>query len=94
MAADEGLRETFIAEVRKDPYAHMILFQFADAWADGYEQALRDHNMTEARLRKTYSDRRNEAVEHLTNRSNEAKMRAMIAFAEIGRLLHEKPHGT
>jgi len=36
------LREQFFAEVHRDPYAHLILHHVAEAWVDGYEQAMRD----------------------------------------------------
>lgn len=81
------LREQFFAEVRNDPYASAVLHHVAGAWVDGYEQALRDHGMTDEWLRKPYSQRLQDAVEHLTHRRNKAAAEAIIAFAELGRLL-------
>lgn len=81
------LREAFFAETRNDPYAHMIATMYADAWADGYEQALRDNDLTEQRLSKTYADRRTEAFERLTDARREAEVKMVVALAETGRLI-------
>lgn len=83
------LREAFFADVRRDPYAHMVTHLVADAWANGYEQALRDHGLEEARRKETHGDRHHRAVEWLTDARNKAQAQALIAFAEVGKLLGE-----
>lgn len=84
------LREAFFAEVRNDPYAAAILHHVASAWADGYEQALRDHGLGDD---KSHGERHSDAVEWLTEQRNESHARALIAFAQIGSLVGPKLGG-
>lgn len=81
------LREQFFAEIRNDPYAHMLFKSYVRAWADGYEQALRDHGLTEARLAKSFSDREHDAAEFLTSAQKKAEAQLLIAMAQIGPLV-------
>jgi hypothetical protein len=81
------LREQFFAETQRDPYTRMILHYVANAWADGYEQALRDNGLTEQKLRKSHTERVNDAVEHLTEQSKQAQAQAIIAMAAVGPLI-------
>lgn len=85
------LRDQFFAEVHRDPYAHMLFKSYVRAWADGYEQALRDHGLTEARLSKSFSERENDAAEFLTEANKKASAQALIAMAQIGPLLSPLP---
>lgn len=80
------LREAFFTETRRDPYAHQMMHLASECWARGYEQALRDHGLNEARLRETHSDRVDKAIEHLTETQREAHVKALIAFAEMTRI--------
>lgn len=81
------LREAFFAEAKTDPYAHQIIHIAANSWAEGYEQALRDHGLDDARLRRPFSDRVDDALEFLTDRNRTAQAQALIAFASLGKLL-------
>lgn len=90
------LREAFFAETHRDPFAHMVTRMYAQAWADGYEQALRDAAdalgpggrvvVEDMRLRKSFSERQDDAVERLTSDKREAEARMVIAMADFGRL--------
>jgi len=81
------LREQFFAEVRNDPYAHMLFKSYVRAWADGYDQALRDHGLEDARLSKSFSDREHDAAEFLTSAQKKADTQLLIAMAQIGPLV-------
>lgn len=88
------LREAFFAETHRDPYTHMVAKLYADAWADGYEQALRDaaqqvdaeaaKQLTDMRLRKTHLDRRNDAIEKATDTRAQAEAQMIVAMAAVG----------
>ncbi len=78
-------RELLLAEICVDPYTHMLVKMHAEAWALGYEQALRDHGLTEERLRESHADRCRKAYDQLASREEEAK--AMIALAQVGSLI-------
>jgi len=88
------LREAFFAEVRVDPYAHMLTQLFADAWATGYEEALCDHGLTAARLRESHSDRRKRAFEFLTDSRRKAEADMLIAMAQVGSLIGTPRRGA
>lgn len=81
------LREQFFAEAKTDPYTHAVTHHMANAWAEGYEQALRDNGLDEARLRESHSDRVNRALEWMTDARQKAQAQAIIAFAELGKLM-------
>jgi hypothetical protein len=81
------LREQFFAAARSDPYVHAVMNHAANAWAEGYEQALRDNGLTEQRLRESHHDRVNRALDWMTDARNKAQAQAIIAFAEIGKLM-------
>lgn len=81
------LREEFFAEANADPYTHAITHHMANAWAMGYEQALRDHGLNEARLRKSHSERIQMAIEWMTDERQKAQAQALIAFASLGKLV-------
>ena len=81
------LREQFFAEVHRDPYAHLILHHVAEAWVDGYEQALRDNGLTDEWFRKSRRDHHQNAIDRLTADRNKAAAEAIIALADIGRLI-------
>lgn len=80
------LREQFFAEAQRDPYLHAVTHHVAEAWAMGYEQALRDHGLDEALMREPHSERRERALEWLTDAKRESQAQALIAFASLGRL--------
>lgn len=81
------LRAQFFADSRADPYLHAVSHHVACAWADGYEQALRDHGLDKERLRESHSDRVARAVEWLTDSRRRAQVEALVAFAALGKLL-------
>lgn len=81
--------EQFFPEAKTDPYVYAVMHHVADAWAMGYEQALRDNGLTEQRLRETHSDRFNRALEWMTHARQKAQAQAIIAFAELGKLMSE-----
>lgn len=85
------LREQFFADVRRDPYAHMVTHLVSDAWANGYEQALRDHGLDEARARETHGDRVDRAIEWLTDARRKSYAQAIVALAEVGPLVGVAP---
>jgi hypothetical protein len=80
-------RELLAAEVRLDPYTHMLTTMYAEAWALGYEQALRDHDLTDARLSQSHGDRVDRAIRYVIDERHEAEAKAMIAMAQVGRLI-------
>lgn len=83
------LRESFFAEVRRDPYAHMLTTLFTDMWAEGYKQAERDLRADPDALdRYSHSDLRDRAAEWLTD--SRRRTEAVIAMAQIGSMLPEK----
>jgi HEPN domain-containing protein len=82
------LREAFFAEVHTDPWTHALTDLYARAWVEGYEQALRDNGLTGERLRKSYSERRGEAVEYLTDRKRQAEAEFLVAMAGLGKMAH------
>ncbi len=94
------LREQFFAEIRDDPYAHMATQWYAQAWADGYEQALQDVSekldsdervvVNEIKYRKSNSDRRHDAIEYLTEAQRKAETQMIIAMAQVGSLIGGK----
>jgi hypothetical protein len=59
----------------------------ADAWAMGYEQALRDHDLTEQRLRKTHGERVEMALEWMTDSRQKAQAQMLIALGGLGKLV-------
>ncbi len=79
------LREQFFAEVRSDPYVAMILRHLEEAWAMGYEQALVDHGLDEARYRETHSDRVDRAIEWMTDDRRKREVEAVIALSQLAR---------
>jgi hypothetical protein len=81
------LREAFFAETKIDPYAHMIAHMVSDAWAYGYEEALRDHGLTEEGLRERHSDRVDRAVEWMTGEKRKAEAEMIIAMASLGKIV-------
>jgi hypothetical protein len=81
------LREAFFAETRTDPWAHMTAHLYAHAWAEGYEQALRDNGLDEQRRRKSFGERVSDAYAHMTDRRREAEARLVIAMAGLGERL-------
>src|SRR5438045_1856692 len=81
------LREHFFAAAKTDPFTHTVTHHMANVWAMGYEQALRDNGLTEQRLRKSHSDRVNMALEWLTDARQKAQAEAIVAFAELGKLV-------
>jgi hypothetical protein len=81
------LREQFFAEAKTDPFTHMLTHHMANAWAMGYEEALRDHGLTEERLRYSHSDRVEKAIEWITESNKKAQAKVLIAFAEIAKTL-------
>lgn len=82
------LREAFFAEVRSDPYAHLLTRMLTDMWAEGYRQAekdLRDDPSAMDRLsRRELAER---AAEWLTDSRHRAEAEAVIAMAQIGSML-------
>lgn len=81
-------RKAFFAEVHLDPYATMILTLMSQAWADGYEQAVRDAG---GHLREGHSDLRRRGVEWITDEGRTAEAHMVIAMAEIGKLSFKSP---
>jgi len=81
------LREQFFAEAKDDPWTHAFLYRMAESWAMGYEEALRDHGLTDARLRKSHSDRVKMALEWMTDSRQKAQAEAAIAFANLAKLM-------
>lgn len=80
-------REQFFRETRTDPYAAMVARLCAQMWAEGYEQALREHGLEEARLRRPFADRMDDAMEFITERSRREQAQAVIALASLGAML-------
>ena len=87
------LREAFFAEAKTDPWVHQVAHLAATMWAEGYEQAFRDHGLDEARQRKPFSDRVDDALEFLTDRNREAQAQALISFASLGKLIGDAKVG-
>jgi hypothetical protein len=83
------LREQFFAEVRSDPYAHMLTRHVTEMWAEGYEQALRDHGLDEQRVRESHRDRVDRAVEWLTEDRRRRDVESIIALSQLGVSLDE-----
>lgn len=79
------LREEFFAAYRTDPYVHAVTHHVASAWVDGYDQALRDHGLTDERLRKSHSERFEDAIEWLTEDRRKAQVQQIVALAELGK---------
>jgi hypothetical protein len=77
------LRADFFAAASLDPYLHQVTHHVASAWANGYEQALRDHGLTDGR---THSERHEMALEWLTEMSRKSQAAALVALAELGKL--------
>lgn len=80
-------REDLIAAVLTDPYAHMLMHMWTDAYAQGYEDALRDHSLENT---MAFPDRRRAAAEMLAERQAEST----VALARIGAMLsgaHDLP---
>jgi hypothetical protein len=86
-----AFREEFFSKVLNDPYAHMVAELWKRAWVEGYEEALRAHNLTEERLRKSYADRMRDAVEYLTDARDKSNAQAVIAMGQIGSLISKEP---
>lgn len=83
------LREQFFAEVRLDPYTHMLVRHASEMWAEGYEQALRDHGLEDVRLRESHRDRVDRAVKWLTEDKRKREVEAIIALSAVGMSLDE-----
>lgn len=81
------LRDQFFAEAKTDPYTKAVTHMMADAWAMGYEQALRDHELHEARHRETHSDRFNRALEWMTDARQKAQAEMVVAMGSLGKLV-------
>jgi hypothetical protein len=79
-------REAFFAEAKTDPYTHMVTHHVASAWADGYEQALRDHGLDEARQQQTHNERFEMALEWLTDAKRKSQAQAIMALATLAPL--------
>jgi hypothetical protein len=93
------LREQFIRQAYTDPYMHLVSKMFADAWADGYEAALRDIQrrvqieavtceIDDIRAERSPADLRSRAIEQLM--ASEVDARAVMALAKIGQALEWK----
>lgn len=84
------LREQFFAEAKTDPWTHMISTLAAQAWADGYEKALKDNGLDEARLRRTHRERVNAALEEMTSEKNKAQAETIMALSSLGKITDER----
>lgn len=83
------LRDQFFAEMRNDPYVHMLTRHVADMWAEGYEQALRDHGLDEARVAESHCDRVDRAVEWLTEDTRRREVETLVALSRMGMNMDE-----
>jgi hypothetical protein len=81
-------REQFFAEVRNDPYAHMLTQMLADVWVEGYQQALRDVGDPD---QKPFRERRYQALAWLTSREDEARAETVIAMAALAPNAYKPP---
>lgn len=77
------LREQFFAEATNDPWAHMATRMYGDAWADGYEQALRDHGLAD---RPRHRDLFARAMEYLTEQRQKSEAQMVVAMAGLAKL--------
>lgn len=80
------LRSAFFAEVRGDPYLHLVTHHVAHAWAHGYEQALRDHDI-DPPARQTHGENFDAALEWLTEERRRSEADALVAFASLAKLM-------
>jgi len=83
------LREEFFADAKTDPWLHALTHHMANAWANGYEQALRDHGLTDERLREPHSERVEMALEWMTDARHKSQAQMLVAMANVGKLLPE-----
>lgn len=94
-------REQFFAHAMNDPYTHILMNQWADAWVLGYEAAMKefvDQLKTAGEERaaldtwnhfheKSRSEWRTDALALLTEQKSKSEAEAMIALATLGPLL-------
>lgn len=70
-----------IEGITLDPYTRMVMHHATEAWADGYEQALIDQEITR---HVSHHELRNIALERMAERNNEAMIEALIALGKLG----------
>lgn len=84
-----------------DPWTRMVQHAVADAWVQGYEQAMREAIAelkadaapvaagTVDRLlhSRSWPDRRHAALEHLTDERRRSEVEAIVALACLGSML-------
>jgi hypothetical protein len=86
------MREEFFANAKRDPYTHAVLHYVANAWAHGYEQALRDHGGG-VPVSQSHNDRFEMALAWLTEDRRQFEAEMIIALASLGRALTDQgPH--
>lgn len=83
---ERTLREGFFAEVKQDPYAHMMFKMHLRAWVLGYECALKLAGLP---LEISYDEMEELAAEQLTEEQKRGDAAAIIAMAAAAPVLHK-----
>jgi hypothetical protein len=80
---EQDEKRIFWREIAADPFKYMQMKLWVDAFALGYEQALRDNHLDDVRLREGHAERLRRGHEMLVSREAEAERNAMIAMSVI-----------
>lgn len=86
----------FFAEVRADPYGHLLVRHALDCWCAGYEAAIRradKDGLAEATEEFRRGDLLRKAEEWLSEQRQESERQLVIALAQLGAAHLGAPRG-